>query len=180
MKKTSSTATKKQPSKRPRKAGVVRVPVQSGASLPPWLQPIYAKAVLLDQRRYPYVFGGGHNPQFAPSIGLTDGRYGKGYDCSGIVDAALHAGGLVRQPWGTAELEHWGASGQGEWLTVWVHNGPIPTPSGPVIVNHCVLEFMRGVPGAHRFLMGHHTGGAPCGFASDFNTIHYHARRRAA
>lgn len=156
------------------------VPVMEAVmALPSWLQPVYAKAVVLDSQKCPYVFGGGHNPQYAPSIGLTRGPV-KGYDCSAIVDAALHAGKLIDFPAGTHELERWGDPGRGAWLTVWTLNGRVPAGGGhTVLVEHCVLEFERGVPPQHRFLMGHHTGGDPCGFASFFDTTFYHSRRRA-
>lgn len=118
--------------------------------------------------KWPYVFGGGHGRVGFPS--------GGGYDCSGIVDAALHAGGVLegRGTMGTREIERlWGAFGFGVWVTVWVANRVI----GGVMVEHVVLEFPRA-PASHRFFMAFHTGGPKAGFLSSFNTSGYTAKHK--
>jgi cell wall-associated NlpC family hydrolase len=56
---------------------------------------------------FPYVFGGGH-------ASFVDNAY----DCSGSVSYALAAGGLLSAPETSGELESWGASGPGRYITV--------------------------------------------------------------
>jgi hypothetical protein len=118
----------------------------------------------------PYVFGGGGDPRFLPS-----GSPVKGYDCSKLLSAAIHAGAPQEMPTplGTHELERWGLAGEGAHMTLWVVNGfvnGIPT-------EHCVLEFPQA-PLDRRFFMAFFTGGPPSGFLSSFDTTHYHARRK--
>lgn len=60
----------------------------------------------------PYVYGGGHG-SFTSS----------GYDCSGSVSYALHGGGLLRTPEDSSQLESYGSSGPGQWITVWANSG---------------------------------------------------------
>jgi peptidoglycan hydrolase-like protein with peptidoglycan-binding domain len=60
----------------------------------------------------PYVFGGGHG-SFASS----------GYDCSGSVSYALHGGGLLSSPEDSSQLESYGSSGPGQWITIWANSG---------------------------------------------------------
>jgi peptidoglycan hydrolase-like protein with peptidoglycan-binding domain len=60
----------------------------------------------------PYVFGGGHG-SFTSS----------GYDCSGSVSYALHGGGLLSSPEDSSQLESYGGSGPGQWITIWANSG---------------------------------------------------------
>jgi peptidoglycan hydrolase-like protein with peptidoglycan-binding domain len=60
----------------------------------------------------PYVFGGGHG-SFNSS----------GYDCSGSVSYALHGGGLLSSPEDSSQLESYGSSGPGQWITIWANSG---------------------------------------------------------
>ncbi len=60
----------------------------------------------------PYVFGGGHG-SFTSS----------GYDCSGSVSYALHGGGLLSSPEDSSQLESYGSSGPGQWITIWANSG---------------------------------------------------------
>jgi peptidoglycan hydrolase-like protein with peptidoglycan-binding domain len=60
----------------------------------------------------PYKYGGGHGS-------WTD----SGYDCSGAVSFALHGGGLLDKPMDSTELERFGASGAGQWITVYANSG---------------------------------------------------------
>jgi cell wall-associated NlpC family hydrolase len=60
----------------------------------------------------PYVYGGGH---------ASFKSYG--YDCSGTVSYALHGGALLRQPLNSGQFEGWGASGQGQWMTILTNPG---------------------------------------------------------
>jgi cell wall-associated NlpC family hydrolase len=61
---------------------------------------------------FPYVFGGGH-------ASFVDNAY----DCSGSVSYALAAGGLLSAPETSGELESWGASGPGRYITVLANAG---------------------------------------------------------
>jgi peptidoglycan hydrolase-like protein with peptidoglycan-binding domain len=58
----------------------------------------------------PYVFGGGHG-SFQSS----------GYDCSGSVSYALHGGGLLSSPEDSSELESYGESGPGRYITIYAN-----------------------------------------------------------
>ncbi|MGZ4238393.1 MAG: NlpC/P60 family protein [Solirubrobacteraceae bacterium] len=60
----------------------------------------------------PYVFGGGHG-SFNSS----------GYDCSGSVSYALHGGSLLSSPEDSSQLESYGRSGAGQWITIWANSG---------------------------------------------------------
>jgi len=61
---------------------------------------------------FPYVYGGGH-------VSFVD----RAYDCSGSVSYALAAAGLIGGPETSGQLEHWGKSGPGKWLTVFANAG---------------------------------------------------------
>jgi peptidoglycan hydrolase-like protein with peptidoglycan-binding domain len=56
----------------------------------------------------PYIYGGGH-------ASFTD----SGYDCSGAVSYALHGGGLLSTPEDSTQLESYGDSGPGQYITVY-------------------------------------------------------------
>ncbi len=60
----------------------------------------------------PYRFGGGHG-HFKDTA----------YDCSGSVSFALHGGGLLDTTMDSTSLESWGASGAGDWVTVYANSG---------------------------------------------------------
>jgi cell wall-associated NlpC family hydrolase len=55
----------------------------------------------------PYIWGGGHASFISP-----------GYDCSGTVSFALHGGNLLSTPMDSSEFMHWGAHGEGQWVTI--------------------------------------------------------------
>src|SRR5208282_196047 len=59
----------------------------------------------------PYVYGGGHG-----SFEST------GYDCSGSVSYALHGGGLLSSPEDSTELESYGESGPGKYITIYANS----------------------------------------------------------
>ena len=61
---------------------------------------------------FPYVYGGGHGS-------FID----RAYDCSGSVSYALAAAGLIGAPETSGQLEHWGAPGPGQYLTVFANAG---------------------------------------------------------
>jgi cell wall-associated NlpC family hydrolase len=58
----------------------------------------------------PYLYGGGHASFIAP-----------GYDCSGTVSYALHAGALLDSPLDSSAFANWGLSGTGTWITVYTN-----------------------------------------------------------
>lgn len=60
----------------------------------------------------PYVYGGGHGNWVS-----------NGYDCSGAVSFALHGAGLLSSPEDSTELESYGDSGPGSWVTVYADAG---------------------------------------------------------
>ena len=60
----------------------------------------------------PYHYGGGH------------GKWeDSGYDCSGSVSYALHGANLLDKPLASGDLESWGQSGPGQWVTVYANGG---------------------------------------------------------
>jgi cell wall-associated NlpC family hydrolase len=63
-------------------------------------------------RHKPYVWGGGH-ASFRS----------RGYDCSGSVSYVLHAAGLLDWPEVSGALAHWGAKGEGKWITIYANRG---------------------------------------------------------
>lgn len=131
-------------------------------SVPASILACYRTADAIAQKGYPYVFGGGH-PGFGPDNG--------GYDCSGAVSAVLHGGGILGHPGGalgTHELERWGLSGEGRWMTVWVINHPD--------IEHTFIEFK--IPGRHRWFAARHTGTIVGWAPFTLSTDGYVARRR--
>lgn len=60
--------------------------------------------------RTPYRYGGGHRS-------FKDDAY----DCSGSVGYALHGAGLLDRTVTSGELETWGESGPGSWITVYAN-----------------------------------------------------------
>jgi peptidoglycan hydrolase CwlO-like protein len=60
----------------------------------------------------PYIWGGGHG-SFESS----------GYDCSGAVSYAMHAGGWLESPLDSTGLSTWGEPGPGRWITVYANAG---------------------------------------------------------
>ena len=114
--------------------------------------------------KLPYFFSGGH-----PGPGLTDGQ--PGYDCSGWISDILRHGGILESHTAldTAELMKWGDSGEGQYMTIWVINGPE--------LQHTFAEFK--IPGEeqYRFSMAAHTG-TICGWYKGMSTKGYTPRRR--
>jgi hypothetical protein len=95
----------------------------------------YDAAWKINDRRYPYVWGGGHLRAGTPDTGqagtahdeLTD-REHIGYDCSGSTAAVLLAGGMLPDEWkngvpasGTF-AQRWGSPGKGRYMTVWANS----------------------------------------------------------
>jgi hypothetical protein len=64
--------------------------------------------------KFPYKWGGGHGA-------WRD----NGYDCSGSVSFALAGAGLLGSPLTSGGFMDWGASGPGEWITIYTNQGHI-------------------------------------------------------
>ncbi|MBS1878927.1 MAG: hypothetical protein JST31_05405 [Actinobacteria bacterium] len=103
----------------PTPAGAIRTSENCGSSLldgravpppgaPPVVRRVVAAANHIDGR--PYVWGGGH-------LSFVS----KGYDCSGAVGYALHAGGLLATTMVSGQLAAWGEPGTGRWITVYAN-----------------------------------------------------------
>ncbi len=82
-----------------------------GTATPPAGAPAVVQEVIAAANQItgkPYVYGGGH------------GTWNDvGYDCSGAVSYALHGGGLLASPEDSTQLETYGASGPGVWITIY-------------------------------------------------------------
>ncbi len=103
----------------PTPAGAVRTSKNCGATFvdgravpppgaPPVVRQVIAAANRIDGR--PYVWGGGHRSFVS-----------RGYDCSGAVGYALHAGGLLATTMVSGQLEYWGEAGIGRWISVYAN-----------------------------------------------------------
>ena len=80
------------------------------AGAPPQVAQIIAAANRI--ARLPYRYGGGH------------GKWeDTAYDCSGSVSYALHGANLLDHPLASGDLESWGQSGPGQWVTVYANGG---------------------------------------------------------
>ena len=131
----------------------------------------YAEAAAIIAKPTPYVFAGGHNVEFAPSLSYANGigAKGAGYDCSSFSSAVLRAGGVLAipravLPLDTADILTWGLPSRGEFLTVWVCND--------AEVKHVFLEF-HGFPNS--FCEAPHTG-ALCHWFTNADTSTFTAR----
>ena len=86
-----------------------------GTATPPAGAPPEIAAIIEAGNRIatkPYVYGGGH------------GKWeDSGYDCSGSVSYALHGADLIDKPMASGDLESWGQSGPGQWVTVYANGG---------------------------------------------------------
>ncbi len=74
---------------------------------------------------YPYLYGGGHDPQ---SMTIPPGPTGGGYDCSSSTDFILWGGGLGQsllagQAPASNALETVGDPGPGQWVTIYSNPG---------------------------------------------------------
>lgn len=103
----------------PTAEGEARTAASCGASLvegeaiPPPGAPAAVKQVIRaanEIRHRPYVWGGGHRSWLS-----------RGYDCSGAVSYALHGAGLLDWTMVSGQLEAWGESGPGRWITVYAN-----------------------------------------------------------
>jgi peptidoglycan hydrolase-like protein with peptidoglycan-binding domain len=86
-----------------------------GTATAPAGAPAIVKAVIAAANQIsskPYLYAGGHRK-------WND----RGYDCSGAVSYALHGAGLLSSPEDSTELETYGSSGPGKWLTIYADPG---------------------------------------------------------
>jgi cell wall-associated NlpC family hydrolase len=89
----------------------------NGVAVPPLEAPEAVKQIIEAGNiiaRSPYVWGGGHGKWIDT-----------GYDCSGSVSFALAAAGLLAGPLDSGRLSHWGAAGQGRWVTIYANAGHV-------------------------------------------------------
>jgi hypothetical protein len=96
-----------------RSAGNCGAALVDGEAIAPRGAPAMVKQVIHaanEIRRRPYVWSGGHR-----------GWSSHGYDCSGAVSYALHAGGLLGVTMVSGQLEYWGEGGPGRWITVYAN-----------------------------------------------------------
>jgi cell wall-associated NlpC family hydrolase len=89
----------------------------NGFAIPPESAPTAVKAVIAAGNKIaktPYKWGGGHGA-------WKD----TGYDCSGSVSYALHAGELLDTTLVSGDFTRWGAKGRGGWITVYANAGHV-------------------------------------------------------
>jgi peptidoglycan hydrolase-like protein with peptidoglycan-binding domain len=92
-----------------------RARLVGGRAIAPASAPTAVKAAIAAANQIatrPYVYGGGHG-SFISS----------GYDCSGSVSYALHGGGLLRYTEDSSQLESYGSSGRGRWISIYANAG---------------------------------------------------------
>ena len=103
----------------PTPPGAVRTSENCGSELiggraiaPPGAPPVVARVIAAANHinGRPYVWGGGHRSFLS-----------KGYDCSGAVGYALHAGELLTTTMVSGQLAYWGEAGIGRWITVYAN-----------------------------------------------------------
>jgi peptidoglycan hydrolase-like protein with peptidoglycan-binding domain len=96
---------------------VGRAYIRNGLAVAPSNAPRVIKDVIAAANKIafkPYVYGGGHGS-------WND----SGYDCSGSVSYALHGGGLISAPEDSGEMESYGSSGKGRYITIWTNSGHV-------------------------------------------------------
>jgi cell wall-associated NlpC family hydrolase len=89
----------------------------SGFAVPPASAPRVVRRVVAAGNaiaKTPYKWGGGHAK-------WND----TGYDCSGSVSYALHGAGLLDGPLVSGDFAHWGAKGNGRWITIYANSGHV-------------------------------------------------------
>jgi hypothetical protein len=95
--------------------GTVAKLLPDGTAAAPALAPLQVQQAIWaanELQNQPYVYGGGHAS--FQSVG---------YDCSATVSYALHGGDLLDSPLDSSSFMHWGASGPGQWITIYTNAG---------------------------------------------------------
>lgn len=64
--------------------------------------------------KFPYIWGGGHGSFVA-----------RGYDCSGSLNYAFKAAGLINSTMVSGEYAKWGEPGPGKWVTIYANGGHV-------------------------------------------------------
>jgi hypothetical protein len=101
------------PSVTPVVAGTVAQILPDGMAAAPLGAPDVVRAAIWAGNQIvglPYIYGGGHAAFIA-----------SGYDCSGSVSFALHGGSLIKAPMDSSDFMSWGASGVGQWITIFTN-----------------------------------------------------------
>jgi hypothetical protein len=92
-----------------------RISSDGHTAIPPASAPKAVKRAIYAANRIvykPYLRGGGHR-----------GWEASGYDCSGSVSYALHAGGFLGDARNSRTFRRWGKPGVGRWITIWTKPG---------------------------------------------------------
>ena len=96
---------------------ITKATISHGRAIAPSNAPAAVKAVIAAGNQIafkPYIYGGGHGS-------WND----SGYDCSGSVSYALHGARLLSSPEDSTELESYGSSGGGRWISIWANSGHV-------------------------------------------------------
>jgi hypothetical protein len=102
-----------------------RAKIVSGIAIPPRGAPRKVKRAIGAANRIikkPYVYGGGHST-YERGVSASQMSLASGYDCSGAVSFALHAGRWLRSPLDSSSFMSWGRRGKGRWITVYTNPG---------------------------------------------------------
>jgi len=94
---------------------VTKAKIRNGLAIAPANAPVKIKKLIAAGNKIaktPYVWGGGHGSWKA-----------SGYDCSGSVSFALHGAGMLHSPLVSGDLERYGKSGNGRWITIYANSG---------------------------------------------------------
>lgn len=83
--------------------------------------------------KFPYVWGGGHGSFIA-----------RGYDCSGSLNYAFKAAGLVDTTMVSGEYAKWGEEGPGKWVTIYANGGHVFMVVGGVRYDTSFRDGPRG------------------------------------
>jgi cell wall-associated NlpC family hydrolase len=98
----------------PGKTAMIR---RNGLAAVPTGAPAQVRAIITAANQIigkPYKWGGGHGRLFDT-----------GYDCSGSVSYALIRAGLLGYPMVSGTLAHWGASGAGQYVTIYANKSHV-------------------------------------------------------
>ena len=111
---SASGARASRPSRPVVRGSVARLRKDGTAAAPAMAPPAVQRAIWAANELIgkPYRYGGGH------------GRWkDTGYDCSGTISYALHAGRMLSSPLDSGSFMRWAAKGTGSWITVWTNPG---------------------------------------------------------
>lgn len=83
--------------------------------------------------KFPYIWGGGHGSFVA-----------RGYDCSGSLNYAFKAAGMVDRTMVSGEYAKWGEPGPGKWVTIYANGGHVFMVVGGVRYDTSFRDGPRG------------------------------------